>query len=351
MDFGSLPPEVNSGRMYCGLGAGPMLAAATAWDELAAELHSAADAHRSAIMALTATWQGCASTSMASAAAHHVAWLSATAAHAELTATHARAAVSAYEAAFAATVPPPVIAANRALLATLVATNILGQNGPAIAATEARYGQMWAQDAATMYAYAASSDAATRHTPFAWPPRTTNTAGLASHAASVGQAAGAETQQIVHAAVVTLQTLNISSTVISVLSLLCFVPGALRDLTMPAGMTVGMVPTQGAADTVKVGGTVSAGLGQATRVGGLSVPRMPASAAAATIPAPQALAGTSVDAIPAVNSVAQPLGVGSGPGSLVGGIPASSKSTQQAGSAVVRDLLRLNVLPQSQYVG
>ncbi|UGT84078.1 hypothetical protein LTS70_23865 [Mycobacterium kansasii] len=78
---------------------------------------------------------------------------------------------------------------------------------------------------------------------------------------------------------------------------------------------------------------------------------MPASAAAATIPAPQALAGTSVDAIPAVNSVAQPLGVGSGPGSLVGGIPASSKSTQQAGSAVVRDLLRLNVLPQSQYVG
>ncbi|BCI86734.1 hypothetical protein NIIDMKKI_19400 [Mycobacterium kansasii] len=165
MDFGSLPPEVNSGRMYCGLGAGPMLAAATAWDELAAELHSAADAHRSAIMALTATWQGCASTSMASAAAHHVAWLSATAAHAELTATHARAAVSAYEAAFAATVPPPVIAANRALLATLVATNILGQNGPAIAATEARYGQMWAQDAATMYAYAASSDAATRHTP------------------------------------------------------------------------------------------------------------------------------------------------------------------------------------------
>ena len=37
---------------------------------------------------------------------------------------------------FAATVPPPVIAANRALLAMLIATNFLGQNTPAIAATE-----------------------------------------------------------------------------------------------------------------------------------------------------------------------------------------------------------------------
>ncbi|KZS69944.1 hypothetical protein A4G29_05635 [Mycobacterium kansasii] len=94
-----------------------------------------------------------------------------------------------------------------------------------------------------------------------------------------------------------------------------------------------------------------AGLGQATRVGGRSVPRMPASATAATIPAPQALAGNSVDALPAVNPVAQQPGVGSGLGSLVGGIPGSSKSTQQASSTVVRDLLRINVLPQPQYVG
>jgi hypothetical protein len=66
-------------------------------------------------------------------------------------------AVQAYETAFAATVPPPLIAANRAQLTSLLATNILGQNGPAIAATEAEYAQMWAQDAAAMYAYAFSS--------------------------------------------------------------------------------------------------------------------------------------------------------------------------------------------------
>ena len=42
MHFAVLPPEVNSGRMYAGPGAGPMLAAATAWDELANELHTTA---------------------------------------------------------------------------------------------------------------------------------------------------------------------------------------------------------------------------------------------------------------------------------------------------------------------
>ncbi|MBO0884870.1 MAG: PPE domain-containing protein, partial [Mycobacterium sp.] len=43
MDFAALPPEVNSARMYAGSGAGSMLAAAVAWDGLAAELRSAAD--------------------------------------------------------------------------------------------------------------------------------------------------------------------------------------------------------------------------------------------------------------------------------------------------------------------
>jgi PPE-repeat protein len=55
-----------------------------------------------------------------------------------------------------------VIAANRALLAVLVATNFLGQNTPAIAATEALYLEFWAQDAAAMYNYAGSSAAATQ---------------------------------------------------------------------------------------------------------------------------------------------------------------------------------------------
>ena len=71
---------------------------------------------------------------MAAAAAPYVAWLSATAGQAEQAAAQAQAAAGAYEAAFAMTVPPPVIAANRAQLMLLVATNFFGQNTAAIAA-------------------------------------------------------------------------------------------------------------------------------------------------------------------------------------------------------------------------
>jgi len=71
-----------------------------------------------------------------------------TAAQAEQAAAQAQAAASAYEAAFTMTVAPAVIAANRSLTMLLIATNILGQNTPAIAANEAQYAEMWAQDSA-----------------------------------------------------------------------------------------------------------------------------------------------------------------------------------------------------------
>ncbi len=191
LDFGVLPPEVNSARMYAGPGSGSMLAAATAWQELAAELNYAASNYRSVISGLTSgSWTGPSSVSMAAAAAPYVTWVDAVAAQAEQASAQATAAGSAYETAFAATVPPPVIAANRSLLATLVATNILGQNTPAIAATEAHYAEMWAQDAAVMYGYAASSSTASQMTPFTMPPPTTNPAGQASQGVAVAQAVG-----------------------------------------------------------------------------------------------------------------------------------------------------------------
>ena len=177
MDFGALPPEINSGRMYCGPGCGPMLAAAAAWDELAADLNSAAASYQTVIWDLTgAAWRGPASAAMTGAAAAYVSWMTTTAALCEQTATQARAAAAAYGAAFAMTVPPPMIAANRTLLMSLIATNILGQNTPAIAATEADYGEMWAQDAGAMYEYAAASAAASALPPFTSPPPTTNPA-------------------------------------------------------------------------------------------------------------------------------------------------------------------------------
>jgi PPE-repeat protein len=219
LDFAMLPPEVNSGRMYSGAGSGPMLAAAAAWHGLAAELRSTALYYGAVLGALTGEdWHGPAAESMAAAAAPYAAWLATTAEQAEQTAAQAEGAAAAYEAAFAETVPPPVIAANRAQLTALIATNILGQNTPAIAATEAQYAEMWAQDAAAMYGYAASSAVAAQLSPFTEPQQTTSPSGRSAQAAAVAQAvatpAGAQ-----------------QSTISQLMSAL---PSALQGLSSPA---------------------------------------------------------------------------------------------------------------------
>jgi PPE-repeat protein len=190
IDFAALPPEINSARMYSGPGSAPMLAAAAAWNTMAAEMHSAAASYGSVVSELTSeSWLGSSSMSMSAAAAPYLAWLSTTATHAEQAATQANAAVTAYESAFAMTVPPAIVAANRVQLSNLVATNVFGQNTPAIAATEAQYGEMWAQDAAAMNGYAGASDSASELTPFTAPQSTTNAGGAADQAAAVAQAA------------------------------------------------------------------------------------------------------------------------------------------------------------------
>src|ERR1700722_438207 len=194
MDFGALPPEVNSARMYAGPGLGSMLAAASSWDGLAAQLRSTASSYGSVITELTdGSWVGPSSTAMEAAATPYVGWLNAAAGGAEQTASQARAAASAYQSAFAMTVPPEGIAANRIQLASLTSTNILGQNTPAIAMTEAQYGEMWAQAAAAMYGCGGTSAAASTLGPFPAPPSITNPSGGANQAAAVAQAAGTST--------------------------------------------------------------------------------------------------------------------------------------------------------------
>ena len=191
MDFGSYPPEVNSARMYAGPGAGPLIAAAEAWNALAGELYSVADSYQSVVSGLTSgSWMGPASVSMAAAAASYVAWLRATAAQAEQTGAQAKSAAAAYQTAFTATVPPSAVATNRSLLATLVATNVFGRNTQKIAANEAQYAEMWAQDAAAMYGYSASSAAATALPLFTPPQQNTNPTGEAGQSAAVSQATG-----------------------------------------------------------------------------------------------------------------------------------------------------------------
>src|ERR1700758_3957059 len=105
MDYGALPPELNSARMYAGPGPGSMVAAAAAWGGLAAELRSAASSYGSVISVLTSgPWIGPSSTAMAAAAAPYVAWMGATAGQAELAAAQAQAAAGAYAAGLVAAV-------------------------------------------------------------------------------------------------------------------------------------------------------------------------------------------------------------------------------------------------------
>jgi PPE-repeat protein len=222
MDFGIYPPEINSLRMYTGPGAAPMVTSAQAWQGLAAELHSAASSYQSVISGLTAgPWLGPASASMAAAAASYVAWLNATAAQAEETAAQAQAAASAYQTAFTSTVPPQTVAVNRTRLTTLVATNLFGRNTQKIAANEAQYAEMWAQDTAAMYGYAASSASATSLTPFNPPQQSTNPAGSAGQSAAVTQATGTAAG-------------NVQSTVSSIQQAFSSVPNALQSLATGA---------------------------------------------------------------------------------------------------------------------
>jgi PPE-repeat protein len=191
VDFGALPPEINSARMYMGPGASSFQVAASAWNGLAAELQSAAQGYETAITQLSSdTWTGPASAAMSTAAQPYISWLQETSAQAEQAATQAQAAAAAYEQAFASTVAPPLVAANRAETAAAVQANVFGQYTSLIAQLEAQYGEMWAQDAAAMYGYAGQSASATQVTPFATPAQTTNPAGTAAQSSAVAAATG-----------------------------------------------------------------------------------------------------------------------------------------------------------------
>jgi PPE-repeat protein len=400
-DFGVLPPEVNSGRMYAGPGAGPMLAAAAGWDGLAAEWDTAARGYGSIVTELTsAPWVGPASTAMVAVAAPYVAWMSATAAEAEQAAMQARAAAAAYEAAFAMTVPPPVIAANRALLMALIATNFFGQNTAAIAATEAHYAEMWAQDAAAMYGYAAASATASVLSPFSPPPTTVSAEGVAAQAAAVNQAAAtpagntASTVSAATSAATTMSTTVASGTttatgttgaatgaatastlpdwmvgpngliatlfgassgmwtaetyfaygsVGSVNSLLGYAGGLLPGAPAPSPALGGALPPPGA---IGAWGTpVAANWGQAARVGALSVPQT----------------WTAATPVAEITPVSEPAGIASintaassnaGTSGLLRGIPLTGTGTgRRSAGYVTKYGFRYNVLTRSPSAG
>ena len=161
MSFFTLPPEINSLRMFLGAGSTPMLQAAAAWDGLAAELGTAAQSFGSVISNLAGqAWQGAASAAMAAAAAPYAGWLAAAASQSQGAAGQAMAVVSAFEAAQAATIHPGAVDSNRNAFVNLVMSNLFGQNAPLIALAESIYEEMWAADVTAMAGYYAGAAAA-----------------------------------------------------------------------------------------------------------------------------------------------------------------------------------------------
>ncbi|MCV7124731.1 PPE family protein, partial [Mycobacterium lacus] len=191
MNYSVLPPEINSLRMFTGAGSGPMLEAAVAWDGLASELGSAADSFASVTSGLAGqAWQGPASAAMLAAAAPYAGWLSAAAARAAGASAQAKAVASAFEAARAAMIHPLAVAANRNAFVQLVLSNLFGQNAPAIAAAEALYEEMWAQDVAAMVGYHGGASAAAAALP-SWQQALKSLPGQVAAAAASPIAAAA----------------------------------------------------------------------------------------------------------------------------------------------------------------
>ncbi len=190
MSFLVWPPEVNSSLMFTGAGSDSMLAAATAWDGVGAELNAAAQSFTSLTADLAGqAWQGAASATMLQTATRYAGYLGEATARAQASAAQALAAVSAFESAQAATVHPLAVAANRDSFVQLVSSNLLGQNAPAIAALEAEYEQMWAHDVAAMAGYHSAASAAVAALP-SWTTVLQGLPGELSGALSATPAAG-----------------------------------------------------------------------------------------------------------------------------------------------------------------
>lgn len=369
-EFSWLPPEINSARIFAGAGSGPLFVAAAGWEALAAELQAAMSSFQSVISGLVSgPWSGPTSLTMAAAATPYVGWLSAASAQAEQAAGQARAAASAFEAALTATVHPAAVAANRVSLLSLIATNFLGQNTPAIAGTEFDYAEMWAQDVAAMLGYnAGAASVASALTPFTIPLDLAglNLSGLASTATAA--VSGAVTAVQSAASALPVQSL-MSVAQIAMYPASMMMSPMMQLATSANSSTAGLAGSAaaGLADVPKfvgdiapaakglggggLGAGMSAALGQGRMVGAMSVPptwagSTPAGMASSAVrglgsvipPAPELAAAAPTGS--GMPMMPMPMGAGAG-----AGMPGPMMGRGGAGSNVVQS--RPSVIPRT----
>ncbi|MFV8315541.1 PPE family protein [Mycobacterium sp. 23] len=401
-DFGVLPPEVTSAMMYSGPGAASFVSAASAWNALAAELASTAQAYEAVLSGLVGEeWLGPASATMAQAAQPYVDWLTATAAQAERAAGQSQSAAAAFETAFASIVPPPLVAANRAELAEALQTNIFGLNNGVIAQLEAQYAEMWAQNALTMYGYASSSALASKLESFTSPaPIAAGTTTQAAAVAAAQAAPAASVQEslqsffsqvtgrlgLLATPAGTQQLLTETATQFPILTEIWFLltgqttlPNNLGtfmqgysnyasffynteglpyfsvgmgnfgvQMAKSAGLLGGAAPAAAAAVPAPpltaglgAGGQVAAGLGNGAHIGHLAVPSSWPGASAA--PAVR----------PAVQMISEPITAAesAGSGNVLGGMPVGGGGNTRGAGAAPRYGIKPTVMPRQLPVG
>lgn len=184
------PPEVTSTLIHTGPGAGSLIEAAGAWQRLAVELENSVSTYASTLSSLIDSWDGPSAMAMLQSVQPYLLWLRETAQQSAQMATSAEAAASAFSATRATVVHPSVVTANRTRPRQLLMTNRFGTNTAAIAEAENEYQSMWANNAAAMTRYqATTSQATTQLSPFTSPLPDTNPAGTANQQAAVMKAA------------------------------------------------------------------------------------------------------------------------------------------------------------------
>ena len=193
-----------------------------------------------------------------------------------------------------------------------MATNILGQNTSAIAATEMQYADMWAQDAAAMYGYAGQSAAAAQVTPFTTPPQTTNPGGLASQSTGIAQATG--------------PSAGAQSTLSQLMSR---VPSSLRSLATPAAAAPATSPAQGLSGIIAPGTPLTTLL-ETYELAGPAL--LPIRNVLVTATSGMALGarGFQTGALPVAAAAASPLGAGLGSAGSAGLAGAASAGVGDA---------------------
>lgn len=191
--WSAFPPEVNAGQLMAGDGGASIAAAATAHEALASALIEEGARMGATAGATAGTgWIGVGGTAMMATAVPYVAALETLVAWVQQSAASAAAIEQAYQTAKAAMVQVPVCTTNRTTQGALIASNIIGQNTPAIEFLEDVYRGFWINNASQMGGYEAivSPILVALGTPPPAAPLTANPAGPALQGAAIAQAAG-----------------------------------------------------------------------------------------------------------------------------------------------------------------